>query len=98
MIAGDNPDRLHSEASFAMLCGACPVPASSGQVTRYRLNRGGDRQANSALHRIAVARLHTDPRTRAYAARRREQGKGTKEILHCLKRAIPTCQAGAVPR
>ncbi|MGO1318376.1 MAG: IS110 family transposase [Microbacterium gubbeenense] len=88
MTAGDNPDRLHSEAAFAMLCGACPIPASSGQVTRYRLNRGGDRQANSALHRIAVARLHTDPRTRAYAARRREQGKGTKEILRCLKRAI----------
>jgi transposase len=85
---GDNPDRIHSEAAFAMLCGACPIPASSGKTTRFRLNRGGDRQANSALHRIAVVRLHCDPRTRAYAQRRRSEGKTSKEILRCLKRSI----------
>lgn len=88
ITAGDNADRIHSEAAFAMLCGACPIPASSGKTTRFRLNRGGDRQANSALHRIAVVRLHCDPRTRAYATRRRSEGKTSSEILRCLKRAI----------
>ena len=86
--AGDNPHRLRSEASFAALCGAAPIPASSGKTTRHRLNRGGDRQANWALHQIALVRLSTDPRTKAYAARLRANGKDTKDVLRCLKRAI----------
>lgn len=88
ITAGDNPERLHSEAAFAMLCGVAPLPASSGKTTRHRLNRGGDRAANSALHTIAIARLATDPDTRAYAARRTAEGKTKKDILRCLKRAI----------
>lgn len=88
ITAGDNPERLHSEAAFAMLCGVAPLPASSGKTTRHRLNRGGDRAANSALHKIAIARLATDPDTRAYAARRTAEGKTKKDILRCLKRAI----------
>lgn len=88
ITAGDNPDRINSEAAFAALCGASPIPASSGQITRHRLNRGGNRSANCALHRIAIVRLHTDPRTRAYATRKKATGKTTKDILRCLKRAI----------
>lgn len=88
IAAGDNPDRLRTEASFAALCGTAPIPASSGKTTRYRLNRGGDRQANWALHQIALVRLSTDSRTKAYAARLRTAGKSTKDILRCLKRAI----------
>lgn len=88
IAAGDNPDRITGEAAFAALCGASPVPASSGKITRHRLNRGGNRNANCALHRIAIVRLHTDPRTRDYAARRRAAGKSSKEVLRCLKRAI----------
>lgn len=86
--AGDNPDRLHSEASFAALCGTAPIPASSGKTNRHRLNRGGDRQANWALHQIALVRLSTDPRTQAYAAKLRAARKTNKDILRCLKRAI----------
>lgn len=88
ITAGDNPERLHTEASFAALCGTSPIPASSGKTTRYRLNRGGDRQANCALHQIALTRLANDPRTQAYATTRRATGKTTKDILRCLKRAI----------
>ena len=88
VTAGDNPQRLRSEAAFAMLCGAAPLPASSGRTTRYRLNRGGDRQANAALHRIVLCRLRWDPRTRAYAARRTTQGMSKKEIIRCLKRYL----------
>lgn len=86
--AGDNPDRLASEEQFAMHTGAAPIPASSGQTMRYRLNRGGDRKANHALHTIAIVRLHTCPRTRSYAVRRKSEGKSPKDILRCLKRAI----------
>ena len=86
--AGDNPGRVRREASFAALCGASPVDASSGKQLRHRLNRGGDRQANSALWTIAMTRLAHDPRTRAYAARRTAQGKTRKEIIRCLKRYI----------
>ncbi|MCM2416027.1 IS110 family transposase [Streptomyces sp. RKAG290] len=64
IAAGDNPDRLGSEASFAALCGTSPVEASSGKTQRRRLNRGGDRQANSALYTIVLSRLRWDPRTR----------------------------------
>jgi transposase len=80
--------RLHSEAAFAALAGANPIPASSGQVTRHRLNRSGDRQLNRALHTIVVARLRDDPTTRAYAARRRSEGKSARDIRRCWKRAV----------
>jgi transposase len=85
---GDNPGRVRTEASFAALCGASPADASSGKQLRHRLNRGGDRQANSALWTIAMTRLAHDPRTKAYAARRASEGKTTKEIIRCLKRYI----------
>lgn len=88
LTAGDNSDRIKSEASFAALCGVCPVPASSGKVTRHRLNRGGDRAANSALHIIAIGRLRTDPRSKAYVARRIAEGHSKLEALRCLKRYI----------
>lgn len=88
ITAGDNPARLRTEASFAALCGAAPIPASSGKTTRYRLNRGGDRQANWALHQIALVRLSADPRTKAYAAKLTAAGKSRKDVLRCLKRAI----------
>jgi transposase len=88
VTAGDNPDRLRSEAAFAMLCGAAPLPASSGKTTRHRLNRGGDRQANCALWRIVITRLRCDPRTRAYVHRRTNEGMSKKEIIRCLKRYI----------
>lgn len=85
---GDNPDRLRSEAAFAHLCGAAPIPASSGKTTRYRLNRGGNREANRALHMLAVNRLSYDPRARAYVARRTAEGKTKPEIIRCLKRYL----------
>ena len=88
IAAGDNPARLTTEASFAALCGASPVEASSGKTTRHRLNPGGNRQANHALWRIAMVRLATCPRTRAYAARRQAEGKSRREIIRCLKRYI----------
>ena len=84
----ENPQRLRSEAAFAMLCGAAPLPASSGRTHRHRLNRGGDRQANSALYRIVLCRLRWDERTRAYTARRTAEGMSKKEIIRCLKRYI----------
>jgi hypothetical protein len=71
-----------------MLCGAAPLPASSGRTHRHRLNRGGDRQANAALYRIVLCRLRWDLRTRAYAKRRTAQGKTTKEIMRLLKRSL----------
>lgn len=88
LTAGDNPERLTSEASFAALCGVSPIPASSGKVTRHRLNRGGDRAANSALHIIAIVRLRTDTRTQAYVARRMAEGHSKLEAIRCLKRYI----------
>ncbi len=88
IAAGDNPQRLQSEASFAALCGASPVEASSGKITRHRLNTGGNRQANHALWRIAMVRLSTDPATRAYAQRRQSDGKTRRETIRCLKRYI----------
>jgi transposase len=88
VTTGDNPGRVRKEASFAALCGASPVDASSGKQLRHRLNRGGDRQANSALWTIAMTRLAHDPRTKAYAARRTAEGKTKKEIIRCLKRYI----------
>jgi transposase len=88
LTAGDNPERLRSEAGFAALCGVSPVPASSGRTVRHRLNRGGDRAANSALHIIAIGRLRTDPRTKAYVARRIAEGHSKLEAIRCLKRYI----------
>lgn len=88
VTAGENTDRLHSEAAFAMLCGVAPIPASSGQTHRHRLNRGGDRQANAALYRIVICRLRHDPRTQAYMNRRTTEGLSKKDIIRCLKRLI----------
>jgi transposase len=88
IAAGDNPDRLGSEASFAALCGVSPLEASSGRTSRRRLNRGGDRQANSAHYRIALCRLRWDARTRDYLARRITEGKTHREAIRCLKRYI----------
>jgi len=88
LTAGDNPERLRSEAGFAALCGVSPVPASSGKTARHRLNRGGDRAANSALHIIAIGRLRTDARTQAYVAKRIGEGHSKMEAIRCLKRYI----------
>jgi len=88
ITAGDNPERLKSEASFAALCGVSPIPASSGKTMRHRLNRGGDRAANSALHIIAIGRLRTEPRTKEYVARKIAEGHSKLEAIRCLKRYI----------
>ncbi|MEU2135126.1 transposase, partial [Streptomyces sp. NPDC018352] len=88
IAAGDNPQRLTSEASFAALCGTSPVEASSGKTQRRRLNRGGDRQANAALYRIVLSRLRWDQRTQDYLQRRLTEGKTRREIIRCLKRYI----------
>ncbi|HEX5145340.1 MAG TPA: IS110 family transposase [Mycobacterium sp.] len=85
ITAGDNPHRLTGPAAFVALCGANPIEASSGKTTRHRLNRGGDRRANSALYTIVLTRLGRDVRTRDYANRRTAEGKSTKEIIRCLK-------------
>jgi DNA-directed RNA polymerase specialized sigma24 family protein len=88
IAAGDNPDRLHSDASFAALCGVSPIEASSGKTTRHRLNRGGDRGANAALYRIAFTRLRCDSSTRRYLDRRTAQGKTRREVIRCIKRYL----------
>ncbi len=88
VAVGDNPERLNSEASFARLCGVAPVPASSGKTVRHRLNRGGNRDANRALHVLALGRMSWDERTREYVARRTAEGKSKREILRCLKRYL----------
>jgi transposase len=88
LAAGDNPARLRSDSSFSMLCGSSPLPASSGQTRRHRLNRGGDRQANAALHRIVMTRLRWHEPTKAYMQRRKAEGKSKAEIIRCLKRYV----------
>ena len=89
IVAGDNPQRLGSEASFASLCGVAPIEASSGKVVRHRLNRGGNREANRALYMICLARMRRDRRTtQKYVARRTAEGKSKREIIRCLKRYI----------
>lgn len=88
IAAGDNPGRLHTDAALAALCGASPIEASSGKITRHRLNRGGDRHANNALWTIARNRLRFDPETRAYAERRTKEGLSERDIERCLKRAL----------
>jgi transposase len=86
--AGQNPERLRSETAFAKLCGVAPIPASSGQTQRHRLNRGGDRQANRALHMAVIVRMRLCPRTRDYVARRTAEGLSKPEIMRCLKRYL----------
>jgi transposase len=88
IVAGDNPQRLRSEASFASLCGVAPIEASSGKVVRHRLNRGGNREANRALYMICLARMRRDLRTKEYVARRTAEGKSKREIIRCLKRYL----------
>ncbi|MFC4019211.1 IS110 family transposase [Micromonospora sp. GCM10011542] len=88
LTAWSHPGRCRNDAAFAMLAGAAPIPASSGKTVRYRLNRSGDRQLNRALHTIVLTRLQRDEDTRAYAERRRAQGKTDREIKRCLKRYV----------
>jgi len=88
LISWSHPGRLRSEAAFATLAGAAPIPASSGLTNRHRLNRGGDRQLNRALHTIVLTRSRTDPATRAYITRRLAEGKTLRETKRCLKRII----------
>jgi transposase len=87
-VSWSHQRRLRDDGAFAMLAGSAPIPASSGQTIRYRLNRGGDRQLNCALHTIVLTRLKHDPATRAYAARRAAEGKTPREIKRCLKRYV----------
>ncbi|MGH3739089.1 MAG: transposase [Micromonosporaceae bacterium] len=98
VAAGDNPERLRSEAAWAHLCGVAPIPASSGKVVRHRLNRGGDRQANAALHRIVLVRMVHHPATRAYVTRRRAEGRTNLEIMRCLKRYVARQVYRTLPR
>ena len=88
ILVGDNPERIKSEAALAKLCGVCPIPASSGKTNRMRLNRGGNRQANAALYRVAIVRMRDDEETKTYAARRTAEGKTRREIVRCIKRYI----------
>ena len=88
VAAGDNPERLHSEAAWAHLCGAAPIRASSGKVTRHRLDRGGDRQANSALWRIVMVRVAHDPTTTAYFERKVKEGRSKRDVIRLLKRYV----------
>ena len=88
VAAGDNPQRLRSEGSFAHLCGVAPLDASSGKQERHRLNRNGDRQANCALHTVAIVRMSHDEKTKKYVARRISEGKTERETIRCLKRYI----------
>lgn len=98
LTAGDNLERLKSEASFAALCGVSPVPASSGKTVRHRLNRGGDRLANSALHIIAIGRLRTDEKTKQYVARRVAAGHSKLDAIRALKRYIAREVFGIIMR
>jgi transposase len=98
LTAGDNPERLRSEASFAALCGVSPIPASSGKTVRHRLNRGGDRHANSALHIIAIGRLRTDPKTKAYVAKRVAEGHSKLDAIRALKRYLAREVFGLIAR
>ena len=88
VTAGSNPERLRSEAAFAALCGVNPIPASSGKTNRHRLNRGGDRQANSALYRIVLVRLRYHEPTKEYMSRRVGEGMTKLEVIRCLKRYV----------
>ena len=99
MCAGDNPERLQSEAAFARMCGVAPIPADSGLTDgNHRLHRGGDRQANSALWRIVLVCMATDPTTKAYVARRTKEGMQKKFIIRCLKRYVAREIYALLPR
>jgi transposase len=98
VAAGDNPERLTSEAAWAKLCGVAPLEASSGKVTRHRLNAGGDRQANSALWRIVIVRITCDPDTRAYVERRTKEGRSKREVIRILKRYVAREVYHTLPR
>jgi transposase len=98
VAAGDNPERLKSESTFAKLCGVSPLDASSGKQQRHRLNRSGDRQANSALWHIVFTRMVNDPRTKHYIERRMEKGRTKKEAIRCLKRYVAREVFAALPR
>ena len=87
VAAGDNPERLRSEAAWAHLCGVAPIPASSGKVNRHRLNRGGDRHANHALWRIVITRMSSDLPTRRYVERRLKRGQ-VQDGNHPLSQAL----------
>ena len=87
-LAVTTPERLHSEAAFAHLCGVAPLPVSSGRTDRHRLSRAGDRDANRALHMIVISRLRWDDATRRYAERRTVEGRTRPEIIRCLKRYV----------
>ena len=86
--SGSNPERIHSEAAFASLCGVSPVPDSSGKTYRHRLKRGGDRQVNAALHRIVLVRLSHDLLTKGYMSRLTSEGMSKTEVIRCLKRYV----------
>ena len=86
LISWSHPGRFRSEAAFA---GAAPIPVSSGMTHRHRLNRGGDRQLNRALHTITLIRIRVDPTTKAYIAKRSAQGKAARDAQRCIKRALP---------
>jgi transposase len=88
LCAWSHPGRVRDDAAFAKLAGVCPIPASSGQTVRHRLNRHGDRQLNRALHTVVLSRLRYDDTTRAYRDRRRAEGKTDREIKRCLKRYV----------
>jgi len=89
VTAGDNTDRIRSEAAFAKMCGVCPIPTGSGKTSgRYRLNRGGNRQANAALYRVVIVRMRWHPPTIAYVERRTAEGLSKKDIIRCLKRYV----------
>lgn len=98
IAAGDNPERLRSERTFAHLCGVSPLDASSGKQERHRLNRSGDRQANSALWRIVMTRITYDPRTRLYIERRMKDGLTKREAMRCLKRYVAREVYALLPR
>jgi transposase len=98
LAAGDNPDRLRDEAGWTALLGSNPIPASSGKIVRYRLNRGGDRQGNSALWRIVFVRMGIDPTTKAYVERRAKEGKTKAEIIRCLKRYVARETCDLLPK
>src|SRR3546814_15023644 len=88
ILVGDEPARIRSEAALAKLCGVCPIPATSGKTNRFRLNRGGNRQANAALYRVAIVRMRNHQPTLAYVSKRTKEGKSKSEIIRCLKRYI----------
>jgi transposase len=98
VAAGDNPERLKSETTFAKLCGVSPLDASSGKQQRHRLNRSGDRQANAALWHIVFTRMVKDPRTKHYIERRMKDGRTKKEAMRCLKRYVAREVFAALPR